>query len=152
MILILASLLVGPVDLVVRADYYLRESEWTSTPAGATYHYVLRNHAQEHLHNFTIGALPDTCPELQELLAAWSEQVMCPESIVAPKPWRGCVTFDEECAGYFLSFDHPAGHDGLAPGDSLAFSVTVAKADSAFARASLRIAGDRHSYEARARE
>ena len=152
MILIVAALLLGPVDLVMRADYYRRESERTSTPAGATYHYILRNHSGEHLHNFTLGALPDTCPELQQWPNGLREHVMCPQSIVASEPWRGCVTFEEECAGYFLSFDHPANHEGLAPGDSLAFSITVGQVDSAFARASLRIAGDRQSYETRARQ
>jgi len=141
--LLLLATLLSPIDLVVRAD---------SSAAGVIYSYLLRNHTTEELHNFTIGALPDTCPELQELPIGWSELVMCPKSIVAPKPWRGCVTLEEECAGYFLMFDYSARYEGLNAGDSLAFSVAVAREDSAFERATFKIATDERSYEGRARK
>jgi hypothetical protein len=141
-ILILATLL-GPIGLVVRAD---------SSAAGVTYNYLLCNRTEDNLHNFTIGALPDTCPELQELPVGWSELVMCPKSIVAAKPWRGCVTLEEECAGYFLAFDYLARYEGIAPGDSLAFSVAVNREDSAFERATFKIFSDERAYEGRTRK
>ena len=144
-LLILASALSMSVDLTVYR---------TSAAAhSVTYHYLLRNHTREHLHNFTIGtALSDSCPELQELPVGWHEEAKCPSSIVAPKPWRGCVIFEEECEGHFLGFDYPGDYDGLAPGDSLLFSVTVKKTDPSYEHASFWIISDEREYADRARK
>jgi hypothetical protein len=110
-------------DLVVRTE---------RLAGGAVrYGYVLRNPSIEYLHNFMVGtALSDSCPELRELPLGWSQRMKCPRSIAVARPWHGCVGFQEECNGHFLEFDYPEGYDGIPPGDSLRFSVTVPKADS----------------------
>jgi hypothetical protein len=145
MLLILACALGMPVDLSVYRTSGTADSE--------TYHYVLRNHTREHLHNFAIGtALSDSCPELQELPVGWTDRAKCPSSIVTPMPWQGCVTFEEECEGHFLQFDYPENHDGLAPGDSLRFSVTVRKGDPTYEQASFWIVSDEREYVGKARK
>ena len=144
-LLLLAGALSMPVDLTV-----YRTSAVTHS---VTYHYLLRNHTGEYLHNFTIGtALSDSCPDLQELPIGWNREAKCPSSIVAPKPWKGCVAFEEECEGHFLGFDYPEDYSGLAPGDSLLFSVTVKKTDSSYEHTSFWIVSDEREYVGRARK
>jgi hypothetical protein len=128
----------------------------TTGTSSVTYHYVLRNHSEEDLHNFMVGTTlsSDSCPELQKMPVGLDmERNRCPKSIVVRKPWTGCVNGQEECRDGFLEFDYPDPHafHGLAPGDSLAFSVRLATADSAYERASFWIVSDNHEYEGRTR-
>ena len=138
--LLLAGVLVASVDFVV----------WRSSAPGqaVTYQFVLRNQSARRLHNFMLGTvLSDSCPELRELPVGGSKTANCPGSIVVPKPWIGSINFQEECDGYFLEFDYdPETFDGLGPGDSLRFAVTVAKPDSSFGHASFWITNDEQPY------
>jgi len=137
----------GAVDLTV----YRTEAD-----SSVTYHYLLHNHAGEDVHNFFIGMTmsSDSCPDLQRAPVGFdAEKNRCPNSIVIRKPWTGCVNGQEECYGGFLEFDYPDAHafDGLAPGDSLVFSVTLSTADSTYEHPGFWISGNSYDYEGRAR-
>jgi len=125
--------------------------------AGAvTYRYRLVNHAKTHLHNFLVGTTlsSGSCPDLNLTPVGFdAEKNRCPSSIVVRPPWTGCVNGQEECYGGFLEFDYSdSTFDGLTPGDSLPFSVTVPAADSTYEHASFWIVGDDYlQYEGRAR-
>lgn len=119
------------------------------------YSYVLRNHTGADLNNFMLGLtlFPDSAsPELNELPVGWTEDERCPPSIAIRKPWAGCVTFQEEAPGLFLDFDYPnaGAFTGVAPGDSLEFSVTVPKPDATYERAVFWIVSYPREYTGRA--
>jgi len=146
--LLLAAVLAAPVDIAV--------SRVSGAGQSVTYHFTLRNGTRNQLHNFMVGTtFSDSCPDLQELPVGWGDSTDCPRSIVVPRPWRGCVYFEEACDGLFLQFDYPdtlTGWDGLAPDDSLRFSVTVAKPDSSYEHASFWVNSNEQVYRGRVRQ
>ena len=137
----------GAVDLTVYR---------TDAANSVTYHYLLRNHSSGELYRFMIGTTlsSDSCPELHaDPVGVDWDKARCPTSIVIPKPWQGCVNSQEECDGTFLEFEPSDGvYRGLPVGDSLAFSVTVDAADSAYEYASFWILGQDEEYEGRVRK
>ena len=140
----------------------------TESVMSVTYHYTLRNRSQEELHNFMIGQTlsSDSCPELQELPIGSPSEWQCDstfqmgwrdwnkphaKSIVTAKPWLGCVNFEEECSGHFIEFSYPEGFHGLPSGDSLSFSIELAKGDPTYEHTNFWIVSGYHEYEGRAR-
>ena len=105
------------------------------------YSYVLRNLSMTPLHNFMVGsAMDDSCPELHVLPIGYSERTGRATSIVVERPWHGRVMFQEACDEHFLEFDYHDRFLGIAPGDSLRFSVTVPRADASYEHAAFWVA------------
>jgi hypothetical protein len=144
--LLLVGVLAAPVDIAL--------TRASGAGHSVTYQFTLRNGSGIQLHNFMIGTtLSDSCPDLREPPAGWSDTTNCPPSIVVPKPWIGCVNSQEDCDGCFLVFDYdPETFGGLAPGDSLRFAVTVAKPDSSYEHASFWVNSDDQVYLGRVRQ
>lgn len=69
-------------------------------------------------------------PELVGTPLKWERQVNdCPESMVVPRGWKGCVGNQEESAKHFLVFEAVDDKAVLAAGASAEFSATLARRD-----------------------
>jgi hypothetical protein len=72
-------------------------------------------------------------PELAGTPLKWRRQVNdCPESVVVPRGWKGCVGSQEESAKHSLVFEAVDEKAVLAVGASSEFSVTLARRDATY--------------------
>jgi hypothetical protein len=118
-----------------------------------TYRYSLTNRSRESLFSFMVGSVrsSSSCPDLRTAPVGYVENAAdCPGGIVIRRKWRGSVSRREECDRYYLNFGYPDG-DGLVPGGTLTFTVTVSAPDSTYEHAGFWVVGQRNQYEGKVR-